>query len=142
MLEKIILDCKNFVGYTPLIGDLDYTSMPMLKNLSKNILLLPNNKDSDPLIWADKCRALFYNESTIILIPGQRFDIYGTRHGRGGGWYDRFLSAVPKEWVRIGFINNNKLFMSPLPRQEWDELVDWVIVKNKTSWKIYETKAR
>lgn len=68
------------------------------------------------------------NQSVVILIPGRRFDARGTRHGQGGGWYDRFLAEVPKEWLRVGFCFDHQFSETPLPRQTWDQAMDAVVV--------------
>ncbi len=64
----------------------------------------------------------------VILIPGRLFDITGTRHGRGGGWYDRFLAAVPREWFRVGFCYESQFSAAPLLREAWDQPMDAVCV--------------
>jgi len=63
-----------------------------------------------------------------ILIPGRRFDASGTRHGKGAGWYDRFLAQVPASWTRIGFCFDDQFSDEPLVRESWDEPMDYVVV--------------
>ena len=36
-----------------------------------------------------------YSEIDVAIIPGMSFDNDGNRLGRGKGYYDRFLSAIP-----------------------------------------------
>lgn len=71
--------------------------------------------------------------STLIavLMPGKRFDASGTRHGQGGGWYDRFLALVPASWIRIGFCFEDQLSPAPLARQPWDQPMDYVCVLSR-----------
>ena len=87
------------------------------------------------LIPADEAnRALkLVQGSAFILIPGRTFDARGTRHGKGAGWYDRFLSTVPADWLRVGFCYNEQFSKEPLTRQEWDEPMDYVCAVHKDS---------
>ena len=38
----------------------------------------------------------------VIIIPGVAFGKNGTRLGRGGGFYDRFLNSISEHTLRIG----------------------------------------
>ena len=82
----------------------------------------------DPFREAEKAIATVGDQQAVILIPGRRFDAAGTRHGQGGGWYDRFLSRVPREWSRIGFCFERQFSSDPLPRESWDQAMDFVFV--------------
>jgi hypothetical protein len=71
--------------------------------------------------------------SVFILIPGTAFDALGTRYGKGAGWYDRFLSIAPKDWLRVGVCYSKQFSETPLLRQRWDEPMDLVCVTDKDS---------
>lgn len=47
-------------------------------------------------------RPLSCKEMGIILVPALAFDKTGRRLGRGKGYYDRFLKAIPKNALTIG----------------------------------------
>lgn len=67
-------------------------------------------------------------EAAAVLLPGRRFDASGTRHGQGGGWYDRFLARVPDHWLWIGFCYADQFSPTPLKREAWDQPMDYVCV--------------
>ena len=54
----------------------------------------------------------------LMLIPGLLFSPYGTRLGRGGGWYDRIIARYPNA-VPIGMCPE-KLLVGRLPREAHD----------------------
>lgn len=60
--------------------------------------------------------------------------MHGTRRGKGGGWYDRFLSQIPPHWLRIGVADKSQISGTKLLGQEWDESVQWLAVRDGSSW--------
>lgn len=141
-LEKLVSKCEASILYKPQKNEIDVHDNSFPLKMRANNLVLPNAKNSDPLMWADKCTDEFKNLNAYILIPGKQFDVRGTRHGKGGGWYDRFLSRIPPVWLRIGIADKSQVSMAELLKQEWDEPVDWLIVRDGFSWSIYNTRAR
>lgn len=87
----------------------------------------------DPIQEALKARAVADDDETVVLIPGRAFDALGTRHGRGDGWYDRFLAHTPIEWTRIGFCFDDQFSEEALPLQPWDQVMDFVAVASRSS---------
>jgi len=141
-LERILATQTASVRYQPLPDEVDYTTCGLFASVLGDSAIVPNIQEADPLAWAVTCTSRYRYTVPCILVPGSRFDIYGTRFGRGVGWYDRFLAAVPSHWLRIGVTNITRLSPTALVRQAWDEPVDWIIAQDDSSWKVYETHAR
>jgi 5-formyltetrahydrofolate cyclo-ligase len=51
-----------------------------------------------------KCPLVEAKELEAVFVPGLAFDSNGRRLGRGGGYYDRFLSALDSTVPRIGLM--------------------------------------
>jgi 5-formyltetrahydrofolate cyclo-ligase len=60
----------------------------------------------------------------VILVPGMAFDRSGRRLGRGGGYYDRFLSH--SEGVRVGVCFEEQM-VCEVPSEAHDLGMDFVI---------------
>ena len=106
------------------------------------VYTVPKDYTVDPLVAAEEAREMVGEKSACIFIPGTKFDARGTRHGRGGGWYDRFLAAVPRDWLRVGVCTYKEFSREPLTRESWDEPVDRVGVSCNSGWRFINTHAR
>jgi 5-formyltetrahydrofolate cyclo-ligase len=62
----------------------------------------------------------------LIVVPGLAFTTDGYRLGRGGGFYDRFLSRVPGYTVKVGVCFAFQL-LPEIPHIEHDVKVDALI---------------
>ncbi len=66
----------------------------------------------------------------IILVPGLAFTEFGTRLGRGAGYYDQLLEFVDQsrpDFTAIGICRSSQL-VAELPQQPHDHKVNMVIV--------------
>lgn len=135
-LKEILSRMKGGILYKPIQQEIDCLNSSFPLKLPEKIISLPSTKEEDPFDWAKKCSDNFKNENVYILIPGRKFDYYGTRHGRGGGWYDRFLSKIPSTWLKIGVCNINDISAEKLVRNDWDQPMDWVLTYDGTIWEV------
>lgn len=46
----------------------------------------------------------------LVVVPGLAFDRQGHRLGRGGGYYDRFLTGLPPRTARVGVAFNFQVY--------------------------------
>jgi 5-formyltetrahydrofolate cyclo-ligase len=73
-----------------------------------------------------------------LLIPGLAFDSKCNRLGRGRGFYDRTLSAIPKTSRprKVGIAFDRQVSQDPLPVESFDVAMDEVVTESRT----YERK--
>jgi 5-formyltetrahydrofolate cyclo-ligase len=74
----------------------------------------------------DQCPVADPVSAEIIFIPGLAFTAEGLRLGRGRGFYDRLLAALPADILRVGVCFAEQL-MAELPSEPHDEEVDVVL---------------
>lgn len=86
-------------------------------------------------IWepvADPLLAVPPAELTLILVPGLAFSQeLGSRLGRGGGFYDRFLARQDMVARRVGICFEAQLY-THLPCEEHDAQVDELVTEKRT----------
>lgn len=58
----------------------------------------------------------------LVLLPGLAFDLWGTRLGRGAGYYDDLLARMDRRVVRVGVVPT-ALVVDRLPRDDHDQHV-------------------
>lgn len=130
LLSNLLSSYQVFITYVPLRGEVDFsTPVPLPKGTVA--YTIPPRASLDPLEEATRITSMIGTTPTAILIPGRRFDMSGTRHGQGGGWYDRFLAEAPRKWLRIGFCFEEQVSPTPLKRESWDQAMDYVVVVNR-----------
>jgi 5-formyltetrahydrofolate cyclo-ligase len=65
----------------------------------------------------------------IIVVPGLAFGPEGQRLGRGGGHYDRFLAASPREAITVGLAYSFQL-LDRIPQESFDRRLQYVITES------------
>lgn len=139
-LSQILGVYEAVVVYVPLSKEVQYADL-IDCNLSARIFPVSNDKSVDPLFEARRIRDAVCDLTTAILLPGREFDSSGTRHGRGGGWYDRFLPEVPTTWTRIGICRESQFCEVPLTREAWDQPVDKILIVSNDRSRIHAIDA-
>lgn len=81
---------------------------------------------------ADRCPVVAVDLLDWIWVPGVAFDRAGRRLGRGGGYYDATLSRLRPRTVTVGLAWHWQVFSEPLPEQEWDQRLDWIVTDRET----------
>ncbi len=138
-MRSILQPFTVAIAYEPRTDEPDWHGLP---HSFQEVLLAPSSAQSDPFLFAKESSARFKESKVCILVPGTAFDALGTRHGRGGGWYDKFLSKVPRTWLRIGLSTRAQFKVSPLVRAPWDEPMDAIyVLEEDESWSMYDTSA-
>ena len=75
----------------------------------------------------DKTSPANADETTLILVPGLAYDLYGHRLGYGKGHYDVFfaLNPIPK---KIGIGYQEQLYFDPFPHEVHDQTLDAIFL--------------
>ena len=142
-LQNAVSDCEISILYKPIKDELDYSSPLFPLEIKPSKVVLPCDKNADPFLWVKKCKSVCKNTNSYILIPGNKFDMHGTRHGKGGGWYDRFLSKTPKTWLKIGIADQSQISPMPIKRESWDMPVDWLLIRDtNNTWSVHKTSTQ
>lgn len=132
----------SVVGYAPMTDEPAYEAFLSVHGFPPSDYLIPASKEILPEEIAKVLREKYSSGTVAVFMPGRRFDVSGTRHGRGHGWYDRLLSLLPLHWLRVGVLSPELLSVEPLVRQEWDQPVDVLLVSDAEGFKTLETNAR
>ena len=72
-------------------------------------------------------RAMHVSKLDVLIMPLLACDVYGTRIGMGGGFYDKTLASAPNRPLRLGIAHDFQLVHERLPRQVWDQPLDVLI---------------
>jgi len=81
---------------------------------------------------AGLCKQVATGELDCAFIPGLAFDEEGFRLGRGGGYYDYFLSEAPPRLARIGLMFSCQA-VAKVPREGHDARLPKVLTEEGLS---------
>ena len=121
MIEKAIFSGKR-------------VSLPIVEQIQRKLIptLISSMEDvhegtygiAQPHFDPDKALAL--KDLDVVVVPGLAFDKQNHRLGRGKGYYDRFLSTIPKTATTVGLAFDFQLTES-LPTEAHDMRLQQII---------------
>ncbi len=79
----------------------------------------------NPLIKEPSTQTALHGNNIALLAPGVFFSLTGSRLGRGGGYYDKFLSTFSGE--KIGLLYKKQL-LNEIPKEEHDISMDLLYI--------------
>jgi 5-formyltetrahydrofolate cyclo-ligase len=135
-----IQKARSILFYASMPGEVDTLAMiekacflgkrvalPIVEQNQRNLIptLISSMEDvrrgtygiAEPRLDPDK--ALVVKDLDAVIVPGLAFDKLGARLGRGAGYYDRFLSTLPKIVTTVGLAFDFQLTES-LPTEAHD----------------------
>ncbi|EDY19978.1 5-formyltetrahydrofolate cyclo-ligase [Chthoniobacter flavus Ellin428] len=76
-----------------------------------------------------EARVVSPEEIGVIFVPGLAFTKNGHRLGRGGGYYDRYLSSLPASTMKIGICFALQI-VDTLPLESHDQELNAVVTED------------
>lgn len=76
-------------------------------------------------------RGLHVSKLDLLLLPLIACDLYGTRIGMGGGFYDRTLASAQYKPFRLGLAHDFQLVQKTLIRENWDQPLNGLLTPTK-----------
>lgn len=105
---------------------------PRVRGSDLDLIAAENPAELVPSRWGirepvfDERKIVALSRCDIIFVPGLAFSRDGSRLGRGGGFYDRLLTAATLRARKIGVCFQEQLFVK-LPTEAHDREVDVVV---------------
>ena len=66
----------------------------------------------------------------LVIVPGVAFTVQGYRLGRGGGYYDHFLSQLEPRTTSVALAFEMQI-LTEIPVEEKDVPVDYIITEKR-----------
>ncbi len=139
-MDSVVIDLKKYqqlvesaealITYQPMTDEVDWQGLTS-GDFYAEIYTIPQSPTTDPFVIAKELARTYQDKSVAVLVPGQKFDKFGNRQGRGGGWYDRFLSTIPSNWTTIGICKQNQFSDLKLTPKPWDVSMSCIFVSNE-----------
>lgn len=129
------VDTKKFINYA--ISDNKDIYVPKTDKVNKEMLAIKinslNNMDVDK--WGilepkDVDKSKVGDNFDLIIMPGVAFDINGNRIGYGGGYYDKYISAIKCKSVKLALAYDFQV-INKIESEEHDINVDCIITNDK-----------
>lgn len=76
-------------------------------------------------------RGVHVSTLDFLIMPLLACDIYGTRIGMGGGFYDKTLASAPNKPFRLGIAHDFQLIQQRLLREAWDQPLDALLTPSE-----------
>lgn len=126
ILEKSLSDGKKV--FVPVVADRArrHLVVAQIKDLEKDLAHRGHYGIARPLRLSS--REIPLSTLDLVILPGVAFDGQGNRLGRGGGYFDRFLSRVPPSVPRVGLAFRFQV-VAKLPSETHDQPVSRVITE-------------
>jgi 5-formyltetrahydrofolate cyclo-ligase len=122
MIEKAIFSGKRVA--LPIVEQNQRKLIPTLISSMEEVHKSNRYGFAEPYFDPDKALAL--KDLDAVVVPGLAFDRHHHRLGRGAGYYDRFLSTLPKHVITVGLAFDFQLTES-LPTEAHDMRLQQII---------------
>lgn len=133
-------DARTLLGYVALGAEVDVGGMLQAATARSMDVWVPAMPfaDQDPS-WAfhggadgRAANATTFSYPVVAVVPGVGFDFFGTRLGRGSGFYDRVIARLRRAGqVAVVGVAFDCQIVPELPRDAWDEAVDLVVSESR-----------